>query len=77
MTVCQRGRWQRVRAYGWDATQFGVYILTTVSGSAVAVLACACVGMWSSELSADVVRTVVLRRPLKVGRHLPACLPTG
>ncbi len=46
-----------------------MYILTTV---AVAVLACACVGMWSSELSADVVRTVVLRRPLKVGTYLPA-----
>ena len=38
---------------------------------------CACVGMWSSELSADVVRTVVLRRPLKVGAYLPAYLPHG
>ena len=46
-------------------------VLTTVQWQR-----CLCVGMWSSELSADVVRTVVLRRPLKVGTYLRA-YPTG
>ena len=70
MTVCA-ARPLAARACVWlGRDAIGLY-LPQCSGSAVL-----CVGMWSSELSADVVRTVVLRRPLKVGTYLRA-YPTG